>query len=112
MTTELTQMEALRELQDIGSHKIITKEAADSLGRPFDIVFSEQEFVQTAPSNWPGYKGPVITKGALPWTNGVSTFDIAEAITRTVTTGPRETFIGRGFQFQADILAALSVVEP
>jgi hypothetical protein len=112
MPETFTQAEALRTLQDIGSHKIITKEAADSLGAPFDIVFSEQEFVQTAPSNWPGYKGPIITKGALPWTNGVSTFDIAEAIARTITTKPRETFMGRGFQFQADILAALLVVEP
>ena len=111
MTEQLTQGEALRELQDIGSHKIITKEAADSLGAPFDIVFVAQEFVQTAPSNWPGYKGPIITKGALPWTNGVSTFDIAEAIVRTLDV-KRESFIGRGFQFQADILAALLVVEP
>lgn len=109
--TQLTQAEALRELQDIGSHKIITKEAANSLGAPFNIVFSEQEFVQTAPSNWPGYKGPIITKGALPWTNGVSTFDIAEAIAR-ILGAKRESFIGRGFQFQSDILVALLIVEP
>ena len=108
--TQLTQIEALRELQDIGSHKIITKKAANSLGAPFNIVFSEQEFVQTAPPNWPGYKGPIITKGALPWTNGVSTFHIAEAIALTLG-AKRESFMGRGFQFQADVLAALLVVE-
>ena len=110
MTEQLTQVEALCELQDIGSHKIITKEAADKIGEPFGISFITQRFVQTASSNLPGYKGP-ITNGPVPWTDGVSTFYIAEAITLTLGVRERESFIGRGFQFQSDIRAAMLVVE-
>lgn len=111
-TTFKNKLEALDFLEDeVGSHKMISGKLADAIGEPFGVTFEIQTF--TPQRNDP--------KGVMPnwdyekreWDytpfSGVDSFTIAAKLAKTVG-AKRGEFLGRGFQFRADIEAARKVL--
>ena len=96
---------------EIGSHVMISGEQADAIGEPFGVKFKYQTF-------YPQLEDP---KGVLPNYNddgtldmepftAVSSFVISSKIANSVG-AMRNSFMGRGFQFRADIQAAREVID-
>ena len=99
MTTQaFSRFEALKELEQMGSHKIVAIAWANKVGAPFGLKFKETHFT---PNGDP--KGPVNT------CDGVDVHLIAALIADKVgAKGPQ--FFGRGTQFRSDIEAARKAI--
>jgi|TARA_R110000765_G_scaffold185575_1_gene291220 hypothetical protein len=112
VTTFKNKIEALEYLEkEVGSHVMISGELADSIGEPFGVKFDYTTF-------YPQLEDP---KGVLPNMNedgsldmepftAVSSFVISSKIANSVG-AMRNSFMGRGFQFRADIQAAREVID-
>ena len=111
-TTFKNKLEALDFLEDeVGSHKMISGKLADAIGEPFGVTFEIQTFTpqRTNPKGvMPKWDEE---KGDWDWSpfSGVESFTIAAKLAKTVG-AKRGEFLGRGFQFRADIEAARKVL--
>ncbi len=90
---------AVKKLQDVGSHAIVSVEFANKIGKPFGIVFAGTTFAN--PSGNP--------TGVLHDCYGVDVHYMAERINQAVD-GERQNYLGRGMQFRANLEAALAAI--
>ena len=88
----LTKLEAIEEIDEMGSHTIVAGKWANKVGKPFNVTFTEHEF-----------------KGPLYDCYGVDMGDITRTIVKSIgaKTHPMR---GRGSQFRADVKAIRDVI--
>tara|TARA_R100000306_G_C4353349_1_gene131339 strand:+ start:536 stop:886 length:351 start_codon:yes stop_codon:yes gene_type:complete len=95
----LTKLEAIEEIDEMGSHTIVAGKWANKVGKPFNVTFTEHEFKYAR--NEP--------KGPLYDCYGVDMGDITRTIVKSIgaKTHPMR---GRGSQFRADVKAIRDVI--
>ena len=112
VTTFKTKLEALDFLEtEIGSHVMISGGQADAIGEPFGVKFIKQPFTpqRTDPKGvLPSWDEEKQEWDYTPYT-AVSSFVISSKIANSVG-AMRNAFMGRGFQFRADIEATRKVI--
>ena len=112
VTTFKNKNEALDYLEDeVGSHVMISGEQADAIGEPFGVTFEKKTFTpqRTDPKGvMPNWDKEKQEWDYTPFT-AVDSFTIAAKLATTVG-AKRGEFLGRGFQFRADIQAARKVL--
>lgn len=98
---ELTKVEAIERLWNIGSHKIIDSYQANKIGKPFGLEFGPTVYKHD-PRNY---------KSATKDYMGVSVFEIASRIADETIGSGRPSFFGRGTQFRTDLELSLKKIK-